>query len=75
MLSEELIHRVYRYICVFNSEHGLPPTYAKISQELGVSVSMVRRCLDVLEARGKLYREFYAKPAIRLISGNGKKES
>jgi predicted ArsR family transcriptional regulator len=69
MLSEELIQQVYRYICAYNGEHGLPPTYARISDELGIPVSTVRRCLDVLEAKGKLYREFYAKPAIRLVNG------
>lgn len=76
MLSEELVNQVYRYICTYNSEHGLPPPYDKIAVHLGITVSTVRRYLDVLEARGKIYREFNAKPAIRLTSNeNGKRAS
>ena len=72
MLSEELTNQVFGFICAYDHEHGLPPTYAKIADHLGITVSKVRRCLDVLEARGKIYRDFYAKPAIRIISNGSR---
>jgi DNA-binding MarR family transcriptional regulator len=74
MLAEELTNQVYSFICAYTQQYGLPPTYAKIAEDLDITMSNVRRCLDILEARGKIYREFNSKPAIRLIS-NGSKET
>ena len=65
---------VYDFICDYNKKWGLPPTYAAIAKQLEMSVTAVRGCLDRLEGQGKIYREFYGKPAIRLIgNGNGVK--
>jgi hypothetical protein len=72
MLSETLTNQVFDFICAYDHEHGLPPTYAKIADHNGITVSRVRRYLDILEARGKIYRHFYAKPAIRIISNGSK---
>ena len=63
---------VYRFICDYSNECGLPPTYAVIAERLGMSVHAVRGYLVRLEEQGKIYIEFYGKPAIRLVgNGNG----
>lgn len=73
MLSEEMTEKVFRYICEYSRRHGLPPSYKKIAAHLGVTVSTVRRYLDVLEARGMIYREDNGKPAIRIISNGNER--
>ncbi len=73
MLPDDVIERVFSYICCYWAEYGLPPTYSKIAKDLDLKLGTVRRCLDVLEAKGKLSRDFNAKPAIRqIIKSNGK---
>lgn len=68
-LSDGLTNRVYDFIYQYNAEHGLPPTYAKIADGMDLTISAVRRQLDILEAKGKIYREENSKPAIRLMNG------
>lgn len=75
MLPDKFTNEVYGFICTYDDEHGLPPTYATIAHHLGITISVVRRCLDVLEAKGKIYREYNTKPAIRIVARTGERAS
>jgi DNA-binding MarR family transcriptional regulator len=68
MLVDETVEQVYEYIFSYCRDNQYPPTYTEIAKGCGVTLSKVRRCLDVLEARGRITREFNAKRTIRVVS-------
>jgi DNA-binding MarR family transcriptional regulator len=58
---------VYRFICNFKAEHGHTPTMRQIADACFLSLSGVGRCLNKLEAWGRITREPNQRRTISLV--------
>ena len=67
MLDDEKVEQVYRFIAQYCQANEYPPTYTEIANGCAMTLSTARRCLDVLEARGRITRGINAKRTIKLL--------
>jgi repressor LexA len=59
--------QVYIFVRDFIRQHGYPPTLREIAAGLYVGTTSVLRCLDILEARGRIFRKPRKSRGISLL--------
>ncbi len=59
--------QVYEFIRQYTAEQGHPPTLREISAGVYLAIGTILRCLDVLEARGRIARKRGKSRSITLL--------
>jgi SOS-response transcriptional repressor LexA len=66
-LNPETAEKIYRFISVYITEYGYPPSLRELSKGCYISVASVIRYLDRLEAQGRLRRNSNVSRGITLL--------
>lgn len=61
------LDEIYGFIRDYIAQHQRPPTLREIAKGCYTNTSTVLRCLDILEARGRLSREPGIARSLRLL--------
>ncbi len=56
-MTDELTDNVYTFLREYIQQHHLPPTLREIAEGCYIGTSTTLRCLDRLEAQGRISRE------------------
>ncbi len=71
MVREDIKESVYKFVCTFIAQRGYAPSFREIARACYISTAYVARCLDVLEAEGRLSREPSKARSIHLTTLDG----
>ena len=67
MKHDSVDNQVYAFIRAYIAENGHPPTLREIAAALYLSTGAVYRCLDKLEAQGRITRKPNRSRGITLL--------
>jgi hypothetical protein len=69
-MDSKLLEKIIGYIDDYQAAHdGLSPTVREIAKDCYMSNALVMRCLDFLQAQGKLTRQAGKARSVRLVNG------